>query len=256
MARPETKGRMLNRDVSDSHGIAALSPEAAVLFFMIIPHLNSYGKLNGGAGYIKDLVCPFVQYITFNKIPSLMVEISQKTNMKYWCQDSRCWIHAIHFLTDHQNLRPERMGSDSLPQWPGIVDENLSPVLSPVPSPQKLNISQAQVPPEVEVEVEVKEEVEGEEEVKACMHAETFTARQIRECVKSNRALLSEKYPGVDIDLEAEEMVAKYRNQSIGADPGLLVLRWFKNLRSRDRPSNAEQVREGNHYAAREFVDG
>ena len=86
---------------------------------------------------------------------------------------------------------------------------------------------------------------------------QSFTERQIRESIETNRSLLVEKYPGVDIDLEAAEMIAKYKNISIGADPGLIVLRWFKNLRKHlDGEGKAEQVRAANHQVAREFVDG
>jgi hypothetical protein len=121
MAAPEPKGRMLTRDIADSCKIAALSPEAAVLFFMIIPHLNSYGKINGGCGYIKDCVCPRVPYLTLMNIPLLLEEITEHTNLKWFEENNRQWIHAVKFLTDHQKLDPAKLGNDKLPSYPGMV---------------------------------------------------------------------------------------------------------------------------------------
>ena len=87
-----------------------------------------------------------------------------------------------------------------------------------------------------------------------------LTERLLRECVEENRGMLREKFPEVDIDLEVEEMVAKYRRESIGADPLLLVIRWFKKLKNAARASPAEpgvslaeQVQESNRQAARDF---
>lgn len=72
------------------------------------------------------------------------------------------------------------------------------------------------------------------------------TERAIRECVAEQTELLKSRFPDVDIGLETEEIVAKYRNQSIGPDPWLLVFRWFRNLKgqtddskSPDSPGNS-----------------
>jgi hypothetical protein len=122
MAAPQAKGRMLTRDIADSCKIAALSPEAAVLFFMIIPHLNSYGKLNGGPGYIKDCICPRIPYLTLNNIPILLQEISDNTNLKWFEENDRPWLHAVKFLTDHQKLDSSKLGADKLPNYPCSYD--------------------------------------------------------------------------------------------------------------------------------------
>lgn len=136
----ERKGRMINKDISNSKRFASLSPEAAVLFAMLIPHYNSHGKLNGGSGYIKDEICPHVSYLNSETIPVLLAEISEKTNVKWFERDGRYWIHSINFLTDHQELDPKRLGKDSLPDYSETC--------------------QKQVLPEVEVEVKEKEKAE------------------------------------------------------------------------------------------------
>lgn len=136
-----TRGRMLNKDISDSSKYASLSPEAAVLFTMIIPHLNSHGKLNGGVGFIKDEVCPKIKYLTIHNLSTLLAEISEKTNIKWFKNDERCWIHSLNFLSQHQNLKPDRLGQDLLPTYSG-------------PTPEYSSLT----PPEVEVEVEVEDQ--------------------------------------------------------------------------------------------------
>jgi hypothetical protein len=92
----------------------------------------------------------------------------------------------------------------------------------------------------------------------------TQTERALREYVQGSREFLRGKFPDADIDLELEEMVLKYRHEAIGADPGLLAIRWFRKLTTNDRASPksgevvslADQVRESNKQACREFAGG
>lgn len=130
MRSPKTKGRMINQDISDSKGFAALTPEAAVLFVMMIPHFTPYGKLNGDPCFIKGEICPRIDYLQLDKIESCLKEITEHTNVKWFCHDGRWWIHSINFLSDHQNIKLERCGSDQLPNYSGLNQEqieNLSP---------------------------------------------------------------------------------------------------------------------------------
>jgi hypothetical protein len=120
MGNPRTKGRMITKDISNSRKFAALSPEAAVLFAMLIPHYNSHGKMNGGAGYIKDEVCPFVSYLTIHNISKLLKEISDKTNVKWFEFEGRMWLHSLKWHIEHQILNPDRLGPDSLPTYSGL----------------------------------------------------------------------------------------------------------------------------------------
>jgi hypothetical protein len=140
-SNPRTKGRMINKSISDSRGFASLTPESAVLFCMILPHLNSHGKMNGGPGFIKDEVCPRLSYITEKNIKNCLQEINAKTNIKWFEHEGRLWIHSVSFLEKHQALPMDKLGKDSLPSYSRV-------------SPELLHH---------EVEVEVKEEVEVEE---------------------------------------------------------------------------------------------
>lgn len=117
MPRPETHGRMINKDISDDEGFAKLSPSAAVLFCMLIPHFNSYGKQSGGPGYIKDEICPRIPYLTVDNLPVFLREISNNTSVKWFENRGRYWIHSIKFLTKHQNLRRDKLGADLLPDY-------------------------------------------------------------------------------------------------------------------------------------------
>lgn len=141
MADPRTKGRMIRRGVSSSHKVASLSREAMVLFFMIIPHLNSHGKMNGSPYYVKGEVVPLVDWFDIPLIEKCLAEISDKTNLK-WFMEGRLWyLHSINWQ-EHQELKGDRLGKDELPSYSGV-----SPEL---------------VPPEVEVEVEEEDKEEGE----------------------------------------------------------------------------------------------
>ena len=202
MANPKTDGRMIRVSISDSKDFAALSPEAAVLFCMIIPHLNSHGKLQGGPAFVKEIVCPKISYLDANNIPTLMAEISQKTDIKWFTHDSRHWIHALRF-TDHQKLKTEKLGTDSLPDY---VD-NLSSEL--VQSNSELKKSSPElVPHEEEVEEEVEEEAKGKSGVK-CEHGDIVTAdssfdanedeKKRKEFLSNLKSILKnteDKYPG------------------------------------------------------------
>jgi len=116
MASPVADGRMINRAIADSDKFAALTPEAAVLFALLIPWFNSHGKLNGGPGHIKDEICPKIPYLTYENIPALLTEISSKTNVKWFMSGGRHWIHALKFNSEHQRLE-KKLGMDKLPSY-------------------------------------------------------------------------------------------------------------------------------------------
>ena len=142
MGNPKTQGRMIRKDISNSDKISALSPAAAVLFMMMIPHYNAHGKMNGGPGYIKDEICPKISYLTYKNIPDLLKEISSKTNVKWFEKDGRYWIHSLNFISNHQTLDPLKVGLDLLPTYSGLTHE--------------IVIHKDEVEVEVEVEVEAK----------------------------------------------------------------------------------------------------
>lgn len=116
---------MIRKSISDSTDFSKLSPEAAVLFCMILPHLDSHGKLQGGPAFIKEIVCPKIKYLTIKNIPQLLTEISTNTDMKWFEYDGRNWIHALRFY-DHQKLDLKKIGRDLLPTYSGLTLELVS----------------------------------------------------------------------------------------------------------------------------------
>ncbi|MBZ0158436.1 MAG: hypothetical protein K8I29_19735 [Alphaproteobacteria bacterium] len=208
MAAPITKGRMINKDISDSKNFAQLSPEAAVLFCMLIPHYDSHGKMIGDPGYIKAVVCPRIPYLTYNNIGDLLQEISEKTNVKWFEHDGRHWVHSVKFLKEHQKLPPDKLGEDSLPDYPGLTPDLLQ--------------GKSRVPLFKE---EVEEEVEEEGQKTLLSMSRKPASGEVQEHQKtnpkgksSNRQLTDEEwmnalrcnptYEGLDIDRLYGKMVA------------------------------------------------
>lgn len=151
-----SQGRMIRKSISQSKGIAQLSPESISLFCMLIPHFNAHGKMNGDPYFIKGEVVPRIKWFTVEKIKKCLKEISQKTNVKWFIHDGLWYIHSLNFK-EHQELREERLGDDCLPSYPGLLRDY---------SMSSRNLSDIEVEEEVEDKEEVKEEDKVEEEVK------------------------------------------------------------------------------------------
>lgn len=181
----QAEGRMINKSISDSKGFAALSPEAAVLFAMLVPHYNAHGKMNGGVGHIKDEICPHVPYLTYENIGEFLQEITDKTSVKWFEHEGRKWLHSLKFLKKHQKLRADKLGPDKLPSYSG----NGTGI----------------VPPEVEEEEEVEEEGEGRFDAKKKPASRTpkLTDEEWLESLKSNPA-----YKGLDVEALYHKMLA------------------------------------------------
>lgn len=124
---------MINTCIADSRGVAKLSPKALALFCLMIPHINPHGKMQAGAGTIKDLVCPHIKWLTVKTIPGLLTEISESTSVKYFHDETgRYFLHSLKFTVKHQKLRKDRMGKDHLPDYPGYSSTSPGVVRSEV----------------------------------------------------------------------------------------------------------------------------
>lgn len=130
MASPKASGRMIRKSISDSDKFASLSPEAAVLFVMLIPHFNTHGKMFASPGHIKDEVCPLIPFLTYDNLAAYLQEISDKTSVKWFKVGTKWWLHSLNFLSEHQDLRNDRMGSDDLPSYP-VEQSGSSPGVVP-----------------------------------------------------------------------------------------------------------------------------
>lgn len=87
---------------------------------------------------------------------------------------------------------------------------------------------------------------------------------RIRTAFKERHEFLTEQFPHLNLAVEVEQCVAKYRGRPISADAAVLVLEWCKRVsvgkpeaRGRDRPSRQEEaVQRGlaNHAVAMEAI--
>jgi hypothetical protein len=134
---------MIRKDAASSKRLAALSPKALALFLMLVPHFDSHGKINGDPLYLKAEVVPLVPWFTLPVIRKCLTEIDHETNVKWFEHGGRWYLHSLSWR-EHQDLREERLGADTLPSHPSIEVRDLS------------GSSPGGVPPEVEVELEVK----------------------------------------------------------------------------------------------------
>ena len=62
------------------------------------------------------------------------------------------------------------------------------------------------------------------------------TEQAIRRTCQERIDFIKEHYPEVNLEVEVEEMVAKYRGSSLGADPFLIISRWLKNVKAKAPP--------------------
>lgn len=152
------EGRMLRKRISRSRKFASLSKDAKILFCMLIPHYDPHGKMNGSPHFIKGEVVPYIDELTVPVIKKCLVEISQKTSVKWFQQDGLWWLHSTNDQ-EHQKFNKVKVRKDLLPSWSNSR-----------PTPDLLQ-SNARVTPEFgthkveeEEEKEVEEEKEEEEE--------------------------------------------------------------------------------------------
>lgn len=113
---PSAIGRMLRMDISKSRKFASLCSDSQRLFVMIIPHLNSFGKIEAQPELIKAMCVPLLKDMTIKKIEKCLVEITEKTSMKWFEFNGWMYIHALSW-EEHQNLRQDKLGADTLPSY-------------------------------------------------------------------------------------------------------------------------------------------
>ncbi|MBF0566284.1 MAG: helix-turn-helix transcriptional regulator, partial [Nitrospirae bacterium] len=111
--------------ISLSKKLASLSMYSRLLFLMILPHLNAYGKLYGSPYYIRNEVVPLLEEYDECTIVACLREISGKTNLK-WYEDDGLWYLHLTDWTEHRQLKREEIGPDDFPQscfseWTDLV---------------------------------------------------------------------------------------------------------------------------------------
>lgn len=249
MASPKSSGRMIRKSISESEKIASLSPEAAVLFVMLIPHFNAHGKMPGGPGVIKDDVVPLIPYFTYDNLPHYLKEISDKTNVKWFRCGTKWWLHSLNFNTKHQDLRTDRMGSDDLPGYT-LQESRTTPGLLP-DSPSR---------------AEGFKVLREEENLKPHQQQHAGACEQLAEEVDSRMGDLQRLFPTADIPVVREKLLHHYRDKPRQLDPWAIVLKWFQRefkavallpVAARASPGGyAEQWRSNAAREAEAFIYG
>lgn len=220
-------GRMINQDIALSAKVASLSPEALALFCLLIPHFTAHGKMIANPHSIKGNVCPLIEWLTVEMIEACLVEISQKTNVRWWKdQKGLCWLHSLTWK-EHQNLREDRLGEDRLPDYPGLDPQSVQQaegVAGALPDNSRSN--PGAVPPEVEVEVEGEVEGEGGKKPSSdALRLSGLLAELIADNNTSNRSI----QPGVrerSVERWARDIDRMLRLDSRSVDEVETVLRW------------------------------
>lgn len=207
MASPKASGRMINRSISESEKIASLSPIAAVLFVMLIPHFNAHGKMMAGPGVIKDEVVPLIPYLDYSNLPEYLQEISDKTNVKWFRVGSKWWLHSLNFNSKHQHLDAGKMGSDNFPSYQPEQLESSSGVVAEFPSAR-----------------EGFKVLREEEELKTQQHAR----EQLSEVVEEHREDLVRLFPDIDLPVAIEKLLHHFRKDERLLDPYATALKWFQ----------------------------
>ena len=212
MASPKASGRMIRKSVSDSDKIASLTPVAAVLFMMLIPHFNAHGKMPGGPGVVKDEVVPLIPYLTYENLPEYLQEISDKTNVKWFRRGNKWWLHSLHFNSEHQELRIDKMGADTLP---GFLDNESG--------------SSTGVVPNSPLREEGFKVLREEEELKTQQQQHACACKQLVEVVEERQEDLQRLFPDRDIPVAVEKLLAFYATRTERLlDPWLTALKWLQ----------------------------
>jgi hypothetical protein len=235
---------MIRTSISESEGFASLSPQAAVLFAMLIPHFNAHGKMAGGPGAIKDEVVPLIPYFSYENLPQYLQEISDKTNVKWFRSGAKWWLHALNFKAEHQDLRTDRLGPDELPEW--LNGERLT-------SSTDAALEQSGSSPGV---VLAREGLKGEERTKVKPPPPTAPARDpslaeqsFERCFEVEEHKIRQLFPLLDFELVKAKCLAKYRGKPPRADPLVTILK-FCEFEEADRKSalRREQSSKGGQY--------
>lgn len=116
-------GKVVHKEISDSRKLASLSKDALILYLFIMPHLDPFGKMLGGPGYIKDVCVPFLEYLSQDKIKELLLEITEKTYMKWFEIKGRYYIHDTKAEEKLPKCHKDRYKND----LPNCMDTSMQP---------------------------------------------------------------------------------------------------------------------------------
>lgn len=181
----------------------------------------------------------------------------KKNNEGFFKSENHKSVNSIRTGVDRiktpefKNIILQWLGDDIPPVLPPILPPTVAPTIPPTTQPEPK--PEPELEPKVKsmehVEFSVDEFPEKAAGGQAENQLESFTERQIRQAIEDRKQLIKEKFPEVDVQIETEEIVAKYRGQSLVADPWVLISRWFKNLKKPDARGRESPVTERERLA-------
>ena len=201
--------RTIKPEICTSSQFVECSTIARLMFVTMLCFFDDGGNHPANVKRLKMEIFP-ADYFSLEEIQGMMDElINQGLVVEYQAEGSTFW-HVTGF-DKHQKIdRPN-------PKYPRF-DE---------PSTNKPRTIDVQSPPEGKGTVK-----EGKGVVKEVNTSETI----LRNCITDRQADIKNFYPHVNIEIETEEIVAKFKDKTIGADPWLIVSRWCKNLKVPPKP--------------------
>ncbi len=110
-----TSGRVIRQSISEDPFFNSLSLEAQLLYLLLRPHFNAWGKMKADPHTIKGAVVPLNSAYNPHTIVRCLEEISEKTYIKLFIAGGIRYLHDLNWEY-HQPIRQDR-GSDRLPSY-------------------------------------------------------------------------------------------------------------------------------------------
>ena len=126
--------RKLPKSIIEGDDFSFLSQPARELRLVIIPYMNSHGKMMGNPYTLKGMLFPKIDWWTPAKIERYMREISEKTPVKWFSDHMGVkYVHDLSFQ-DHQNVRKDKKGKDTFPSFQQVALNSDGPTTGLRPS--------------------------------------------------------------------------------------------------------------------------
>ncbi len=206
--------------------------------------------------------------VTLERIQELIAKFSSENKIRYNFETRELLI--LNWKKHNEGFfRPENKNSvKAISEGAArIKSEELRNVVllwlgvrvAPAPPPTQAPAPQPKPKPEPEPEQRISDDASSQASTtplppttdkKQRHHQQPDNEQRIRQAFEERKAFLTERFPWLDLAVEAEQCVAKYQNKAIGADAAVLVLEWCKRnpkpeARGRDRPTAGKGVERG-----------
>ncbi len=172
-------GRFLSKTIAVSLQLASVSDQAEMLFYRMIPHLDSDGRMEGEPRLVKAIAAPLKESLTVERITALLHELVGAKDsdgeglLQWYTAKGKLVLQFPGFCRHQGGLRKDREAPSRLPPFDGAATAVPAPEspprrrrsttgTGPEPDQSRSGLTPAEVPPKLrEVEVEVEGKVKG-----------------------------------------------------------------------------------------------